>query len=60
MYIDKNNSSQALTSDRVTVLSLSFEIMGEPTGVGGAGAGINVDLSTTPKVRVLMTLEPKK
>lgn len=58
-YIDTHGQKEILTSDRVTVSSLSFEIMGESAGGGGAGAGINVDLSTTPKVRVLMTLEPK-
>lgn len=58
-YTNLHDKKEILTSDRVTVSSLSFEIMGESAGAGGAGAGINVDLSTTPKVRVLMTLEPK-
>ncbi len=49
-----------LTSDRVRVTSLTFEEMGENvSGAGGIGGGINVGISTLPKVRLLMTLEAR-
>ena len=45
--------------DRVRVTSLTFEEMGRICGAGGIGGGINVDISTLPKVRLLMTLEAR-
>ena len=49
-----------LTSGRVRLTSLTFEEMGENVGgAGGIGGGINVGISTLPKVRLLMTLEAR-
>lgn len=58
--IDSNNYERSLVSDRVRVTSLTFEEMGENvSGAGGIGGGINVGISTLPKVRLLMTLEAR-
>lgn len=54
------NGDVRLTSDRVRLTSLTFEEMGENIGgAGGIGGGINVGISTLPKVRLLMTLEAR-
>ncbi len=58
--IDSSNYERSLVSDRVRVTSLTFEEMGQDVvGAGGIGGGINVDISTLPKVRLLMTLEAR-
>ena len=58
--IDTYNYERSLVSDRVRVTSLTFEEMGENVGgAGGIGGGINVGISTLPKVRLLMTLEAR-
>lgn len=58
--IDSNNYERSLVSDHVRVTSLTFEEMGENVGgAGGIGGGINVGISTLPKVRLLMTLEAR-
>ena len=57
---DTDNTERSLVSDRVRVTSLTFEEMGENIGgAGGIGGGINVGISTLPKVRLLMTLEAR-
>ncbi len=58
--VDTDSNERSLVSDRVRVTSLTFEEMGENVGgAGGIGGGINVGISTLPKVRLLMTLEAR-
>ena len=58
--VSADNTKRSLVSDRVRVTSLTFEEMGENVGgAGGIGGGINVGISTLPKVRLLMTLEAR-
>ena len=58
--VSADSTERSLVSDRVRVTSLTFEEMGENVGgAGGIGGGINVGISTLPKVRLLMTLEAR-
>ncbi len=57
---DIDSNEKSLVSGRVRLTSLTFEEIGENVGgAGGIGGGINVGISTLPKVRLLMTLEAR-